>query len=176
MTHPTIRDSKLADIDAIQRIYGHHVLNGLASFEETVPTTEELARRRLDVLGRGMPYLVAEFQGSVVGYSYVAPYRARPAYRYAVENSVYIESGLIRRGIGQALLGALITHCEAGPWRQMVAVIGDSANQASLGLHARAGFRIVGTFEAVGFKFGRWVDSVLMQRALGDGAGRAPDH
>ncbi len=169
-----IRDSSDEDMPHVQRIYAHHVLNGLASFEEEAPSRDELARRRADVLGRGLPYLAAEWEGKVVGYSYAAPYRARPAYRYTVENSVYVDHALARRGIGLALLGALTARCAAGPWRQMVAVIGDSANAALIRLHERAGFRMVGTFTSVGFKFGRWVDSVLMQRALGGGDATSP--
>jgi L-amino acid N-acyltransferase YncA len=161
-----VRDARDEDIAAIQAIYAHHVLHGTASFEEEAPSLEEITRRRADVLARGMPYLVAELRGRVVGYSYVSPYRARPAYRFSIENSVYVEHGLVRGGVGRALLAALIERCEQGPWRQMIAVIGDSANAASIGLHASLGFRDVGTFTDVGFKFGRWLDSVLMQRAL----------
>jgi L-amino acid N-acyltransferase YncA len=150
-------------------IYAHHVLNGLASFEEEAPSEEELAHRRSDVLGCGLSYLVAELNGTVVGYSYASPYRARHAYRYTVENSVYVERGMLGRGIGSRLLSALIARCEAGPWRQMIAIIGNSTNIPSIRLHERAGFRMVGTFTSVGFKLGRWVDSVLMQRELGAG-------
>jgi phosphinothricin acetyltransferase len=162
-----VRDATAADIPAIQRIYAHHVLHGLASFEETPPSVEEMAARRAAAIERGLPYLVAEFGGAVAGYSYATPYRPRPAYRYTVENSVYVDAARHRCGIGRALLAALIERCEAGPWRQMVAVIGDSANAASIGLHERLGFRRVGTLDAVGFKLGRWVDSVLMQREIG---------
>jgi L-amino acid N-acyltransferase YncA len=172
-----IRDSTEADLAAIQRIYAHHVLHGLASFEEEVPTVVELARRRADVLARGLPHLVAERDGAVVGYSYASPYRARAAYRFSIEDSVYVVEGLSGRGIGRALLTALIAKCEAGGWRQMVAIIGDSGNAGSIALHERLGFRMVGTFRAIGFKHGRWVDSVLMQRALGVGdtvPGRMP--
>jgi phosphinothricin acetyltransferase len=161
-----VRDARDEDIGAIQVIYAHHVLHGTASFEEEAPPVEEIARRRADVLARGMPYLVAELDGRVIGYSYASPYRARPAYRFSIENSVYVEHGRARSGAGRALLGVLIERCEQGPWRQMIAVIGDSANAASIGLHASLGFRNVGTFTDVGFKFGRWLDSVLMQRAL----------
>jgi L-amino acid N-acyltransferase YncA len=161
-----VRDARDEDIGAIQAIYAHHVLHGTASFEEEAPSVEEIARRRADVLARGMPYLVAEIDGRVVGYSYASPYRARPAYPFSIENSVYVEHGRARGGVGRALLAALIERCEQGPWRQMIAVIGDSANAASIGLHESLGFRNVGTFTDVGFKFGRWLDSVLMQRAL----------
>ena len=161
-----VRDSREADMADVQMIYAHHVLHGAASFEEEPPTLAEMQRRRAEVLGHGLPYLVAEFGGRVAGYSYASPYRARPAYRFTLENSVYVDPARPRAGIGRALLAALIARCEAGDWQQMVAVIGDSANAASIGLHAALGFRHVGTLHAVGFKFGRWIDSVLMQRAL----------
>jgi phosphinothricin acetyltransferase len=161
-----VRDSREADMADVQVIYAHHVLHGAASFEEEPPALAEMQRRRAEVLGRGLPYLVAEVGGRVAGYSYASPYRARPAYRFTIENSVYVDPARPRAGIGRALLAALISRCEAGDWQQMIAVIGDSANTASIGLHAALGFRHVGTLQAVGFKFGRWVDSVLMQRAL----------
>jgi L-amino acid N-acyltransferase YncA len=168
-----IRDSREDDVANVHAIYSHHVLHGTASFEEEPPSVDELMRRRANVLGHGLPYLVAEIDGQVVGYSYAAPYRSRSAYRFTIENSVYVDHRLSRRGVGRALLSALITRCEAGEWRQIVAVIGDSGNTASIVLHERLGFRPVGTLRAVGFKFGRWIDSVLMQRALGVGAGEA---
>jgi phosphinothricin acetyltransferase len=163
----TVRDAADADMPAIQRIYAPHVLHGLASFEETPPPVEEMAARRVAAIERGLPYLVADVGGTIAGYSYATPYRPRPAYRFTVENSVYVDAARHRCGIGRTLLAVLIARCEAGPWRQMVAVIGDSANHASIGLHERLGFRWVGTLTAVGFKFGRWVDSVLMQREIG---------
>lgn len=169
-----IRDSTDADIAAMQRIYAHHVRHGLASFEEEPPSAEEIARRRAAVLAGGYPYLVATLDGAVVGYSYAGPYRPRPAYRHTVENTVYVQEGLARQGVGRALLAALIERCEAGPWRQMIAVIGDTGNTASIRLHATLGFEVVGTLKSVGFKFGRWVDSVLMQRPLGPGDALAP--
>jgi L-amino acid N-acyltransferase YncA len=150
----------------VQAIYSFHVLHGLASFEEEPPSVDELSRRRADVLDRGLPYLVAEMAGVVVGYSYAAPYRPRPAYRFTVENSVYVDHNLRRRGAGYLLLSALIARCVERECRQMIAVIGDSENMASIALHERLGFIRIGTLRAVGFKFGRWVDSVLMQRAL----------
>jgi len=150
----------------VHAIYGFHVLHGLASFEEEPPSVDELNRRRADVLDRGLPYLVAEIGGLVVGYSYAAPYRSRPAYRFTVENSVYVDQNLRGQGVGYLLLSALISRCIACKCRQMIAVIGDSENTASIALHERLGFIRVGTLHAVGFKFGRWVDSVLMQRAL----------
>jgi len=164
-----VRDATDADLGAVQRIYAHHVVRGVASFEELSPPVSELARRRADVLARGLPYLVAEVGGAIAGYTYATPYRARSAYRHTVENSVYVAEGAGRRGIGRALLTALIARCEAGPWRQMVAVIGGSDNQPSIRLHASLGFEVVGTLRSVGFKLGRWVDSVLMQRPLGPG-------
>jgi phosphinothricin acetyltransferase len=161
-----IRESRDEDMPKVHAIYGFHVLHGLASFEEKPPGVDELSRRRADVLGRGLPYLVAEMGGGVAGYSYAAPYRSRPAYRYTVENSVYVDHNLRHRGVGHALLSTLIARCAEREFRQMIAVIGDSENTASIALHERLGFVRVGTLRAVGFKFGRWVDSVLMQRAL----------
>ena len=159
---------------AVTKIYAAHVLHGLASFEEIPPSLEEMQSRRASVLQLGLPYLVAEMDGRVVGYSYATFYRTRPAYRYTVEDSVYVEDGLNGRGIGTLLLAELIARCERGPWRQMLAVIGDSANAASIGVHAACGFLRVGTLRSVGFKFGRWVDSVFMQRPLGEGDGTRP--
>ena len=170
-----IRDSRDEDLAEIHAIYAHHVLNGLASFEEAPPTVAELAGRRASVLGLGLPYLVAEIEGRLVGYAYATRYRARSAYRYSLEDSVYVRDGCGGQGVGVALLAELIRRCEAGPWRQMVAVIGDSANEASIALHRKLGFRAVGTLDAVGFKFGRWVDSVLMQRPLGQGDHLLPE-
>jgi L-amino acid N-acyltransferase YncA len=164
-----VRDSCDEDMGSVQAIYAFHVLHGLASFEEEPPSVEELARRRADILTRGLPYLVAEREGEIVGYCYAAPYRTRAAYRFTVENSVYVDRHQSRTGVGYALLSALIARCCAGGWRQMIAVIGDSDNVASIALHQRLGFRLTGTLHAVGYKFGRWVDSVLMQRALNEG-------
>ncbi|GAB4070370.1 N-acetyltransferase [Ancylobacter sonchi] len=170
-----IRDADEADMEAVQAIYAHHVLHGLASFETTPPSTAELLVRRAAVLAAGLPYLVAEEEGRIVGYCYATAYRPRPAYRHTVEDSVYVADGLGGRGIGAALLEALIRRCEAGDWRQMLAVIGNSGNAGSIALHRRLGFETVGTLRSVGFKFGRWVDTVLMQRSLGDGALSLPD-
>jgi L-amino acid N-acyltransferase YncA len=164
-----IRDANEADMTAVQRIYAHHVLHGLASFEEVPPSVHELMSRRVSVLAAGLPYLVAEGGGEVVGYSYATGFRARSGYRYTIEDSVYVAAGLGGKGIGSALLEALICRCEAGPWRQMIAVIGDSANAGSIALHRRFGFRLVGTLGSPGLKLGRWVDVVLMQRSLGVG-------
>lgn len=170
-----VRDATEADMPAVQAIYAFHVLHGDASFEEIPPSVEEMCRRRETVLGMGLPYLVAEQDGAVVGYSYAGSYRTRPAYRYTVENSVYVASDSGRRGIGFALMRALIARCETDPWRQMIAVIGDSGNAASIALHRKLGFEHKGILRSVGYKHGRWVDSVLMQRPLGEGD-RTPPH
>jgi phosphinothricin acetyltransferase len=169
-----VRDATDADMAVITSIYAGHVLHGLASFEEVPPALDDMQARRAGVLQLGLPYLVAELNGRVVGYSYATFYRTRPAYRYPVEDSVYVEDGLHGRGIGTALLAELIARCERGPWRQMLAVIGDSANTGSIALHRRMGFTPAGNLVAVGFKFGRWVDSVFMQRALGAGDSNQP--
>jgi len=166
MSSVTVRDAAEADLPAIQAIYAHHVLHGLASFEEKPPAVEEIGARRATVLRLGLPYLAAELEGEVVGYSYAGTYRPRPAYRFTVENSVYVRDGLAGRGVGKALLVELIARCAAGPWQQMLAVIGDRENGPSIALHRSCGFRTIGILEAVGRKHGRWVDTVLMQRAL----------
>jgi phosphinothricin acetyltransferase len=149
-------------------------LHGLASFEEEPPTVEELERRYRDVTGRGLPYLVAEYGIDIAGYGYCAPYRARSAYRYALEDSIYIRQDMTGRGVGKRLLEELVRQSEALGYRQLVAVIGDSANTASISVHAACGFLRVGTLRSVGFKFGRWVDSVFMQRPLGPGDANPP--
>lgn len=169
-TAVVVRDAREADMSAVQNIYAHHVLHGLASFEETAPSTTEMIGRRESVLKLGLPYLVAEMDGRIVGYSYASLYRPRQAYRHTIEDSVYVQDGLAGHGVGRALLAMLIQRCETGPWRQMLAVIGDSDNVASIRLHRSLGFRQIGKLDAVGFKFGRWVDSVLMQRALASDA------
>lgn len=170
-----VRASTEADLPAIAAIYGHHVRFGLGSFEEEPPGLAELARRREEVLARRLPYLVAaDAAQTVLGYAYAAPYRARSAYRFSLEDSIYVAPAAERRGVGRALLAALIERCTALGYRQMVAVIGDSGNEASIGLHERLGFRRVGLLPAIGFKHGTWVDSVLMQRALGAGAATPP--
>ena len=161
---------------AVHAIYSHHVLKGLASFEEDPPPQEELLRRFHEVTQRGLPYVVAEFGGKIAGYGYCAPYRARAAYRYALEDSVYVRPDVQGRGVGTALLGELIGRCEALGYRQLIAVIGDSAHTASIGLHAAHGFLRVGTLRSVGCKFGRWVDSVIMQRPLGPGDATRPNN
>jgi phosphinothricin acetyltransferase len=169
-----LRPARPEDIGAIRAIYAHHVLKGLASFEEEPPSESELRRRYDDVTGRGLPYLVADFGGLVAGYAYCTLYRTRSAYRYSLEDSVYVRPDAQGRGIGKTLLGELIRRCEALGYRQMIAIIGDSANAASIGLHESEGFLRAGTLRSVGFKFGRWVDSVIMQRPLGAGDGAPP--
>lgn len=174
-THaPTVRPSRLEDLTTLQAIYAHHVRHGLGSFEEEPPDVAELACRRADALARGLPHLVADVQGDVVGFAHAGPYRGRPAYRYVVEDTVYVAPDRLGAGIGRALLSHLIAACAAEGRRQMIAVIGDSANRPSIALHTALGFRPVGLLPSVGFKFGRWVDCVLMQRALGDGDGSLP--
>ena len=169
-----LRPAADGDVARITAIYADHVLTGFASFEVTPPDSPEMARRRADVLARGLPYVVAELAGAVVGYAYAAPYRLRPAYDYTVEDSIYVDRGALGRGVGRRLLERLIADCAAGGYRQMVAVIGDSGNQASIALHEACGFARVGLLPSVGFKFGRWVDSVLMQRPLGAGDAALP--
>ncbi len=172
---PLVRAALDGDLAAVHAIYAHHVLTGTASFEEEPPAVTELERRRLAVLAAGLPYLVAELDGRVVGYSYATAYRDRSAYRFTVEDSVYVSPDCARAGVGRALLAALIERCERGPWRQMIAIIGDSGNRPSIELHRLLGFIPAGTLAAVGFKHGRWIDSVLMQRPLGAGAASLPE-
>jgi len=169
-----IRPVRPSDLATITAIYDHAVRCGTASFELDPPDESEMARRYESLYTGGYPYLVAAVDGAVAGYAYAGPYRARPAYHWSVEDSIYIAADAQGRGIGRALITRLIAEAEAGGFRQMIAVIGDSANTASIELHRRAGFRLVGTFENVGFKFGRWLDSVLMQRSLGKGATADP--
>ena len=169
-----IRPAAQHDLPAIQSIYAYHVLNGLASFEEEAPPLEEMRRRFAEVTGRGLPYLVAEDQGQILGYGYCTLYRTRSAYRFTLEDSIYVKHGMQGKGIGKAMLGELIAHCGALNYRQIIAVIGDSANAASIAVHARLGFVRAGNLRSTGYKFGRWVDSVLMQRPLGAGDGSKP--
>lgn len=151
---------------AVQAIYSHYVLHDLCSFEEEVPTVEQMQARRADVAARGLPYLVAMKDGEVAGYAYATAYRARSAYRHTVEDSVYVAQGMHGHGIGTALLRAVIERCTASGFTQMVACVGNSANLGSQRLHGSLGFEQVGVLREVGFKFGQWVDTVLMQRAL----------
>lgn len=171
----TVRDSQDADVATIQKIYSHHVLTGLGSFEETPPSLDEIARRRREILSHGLPFLVAESDGRLLGYAYTGPFRPRSAYRYSVEDSIYVAPDAQRRGIGRRMLDELLERCTKLGYRQMVAVIGDSANHASIGVHDAAGFAEVARLPAVGFKFGRWVDIVMMQRALGPGQSTLPE-
>lgn len=169
MEPPQIRPSTENDVADITRIYAHYVHHSTATFELEPPTTEEMAKRRSNILAQGLPYLVAEREKKILGYAYAGQYRPRPGYQFTIEDSLYIDPQHLRQGCGHALLSALIEICEQSPWRQMIAVIGDTANAASLRLHERHGFRSVGTLYSVGWKFNRWVDSVLMQRAMGVG-------
>ena len=171
---PSIRLSQPEDMVHISAIYAHHVRHGLASFELDPPGEAEMARRRQDVLDAGLPYLVAELDGAVAGFACAGPYRLRPAYRHTVESTVYVADWAARRGVGRKLLEALISACEAAGKRQMIAVIGDTDNAASIGLHASVGFSHAGTLKNVGYKHGRWLDCVLMQRRLGAGAETPP--
>ena len=174
MSAPSIRPATLADIPAIARIYGHAVAHGTASFELEPPGETDMAHRHQVLRDGGYPYVVADVAGTVAGYAYAGPYRARPAYRFSVEDSIYVAPDFHRRGIGARLLDRLIVACEERGYRQMIAVIGDSNQAPSIALHRAAGFQMVGTLQAVGFKFGRWLDSVLMQRTLGPGAATPP--
>jgi phosphinothricin acetyltransferase len=175
MSDPLIRSATPADLPAITAIYDQAVRFGTATFELTPPDLAEMTRRFETLTGAGFPYLVAVADRAIAGYAYAGPYRPRPAYRFTVENSIYLDPAAHRRGIGTALLGELVRQCEARGFRQMIAVIGDSANAGSIGLHRKAGFAPIGTLTDVGFKFGRWLDSVLMQRTLGDGGRTVPE-
>lgn len=172
---PQIRDATEADLPAIQAIYAHHVLTGVASFEETPPSVADLHTRLASVRSHGLPYMVAEIDGEVAGYCYATPYRPRAAYRNTIEDSIYVSDAYRGRGLGRILLEALIERCETGPWRQMVAVIADGGSGGSLSLHKQLGFELTGTLKAVGFKHGRWLDTTLMQRTLGPGDSTWPN-
>lgn len=169
-----VRTASQSDLPAITRIYGHAVVHGTASFELDPPDLDEMTKRHAAIAGAGYPYLVAADGDAVLGYAYANAYRPRPAYRFSVEDSIYVAPEAHRRGAGQALLTALIDACTALGHRQMIAVIGDSAQYASIGLHRRNGFTFCGTIHAVGYKHGRWLDGVIMQRALGPGDTTAP--
>ena len=170
----SIRPATPVDIPAITHIYAHSVNTGTASFELEPPNEAEMTRRMQALFDDGYPYLLAEIGGMIVGYAYAGSYRPRPAYRFSVEDSIYVDPTVQRRGVGRVLLEHLIQECERRGFRQMVAVIGDSAQLASIEVHRALGFRPVGSFENVGFKFGRWLDSVMMQRELGPGAKTKP--
>jgi len=171
----SIRPADLRDLAEITEIYGAAVRHGTATFELDPPDEGEMTRRYEALRCRGYPFLVGANATGILGYAYAGPYRSRPAYNWTVENSIYVNPRSHRQGIGRALLASLIEHSQAREFRQMIAIIGDSANTASIELHRAAGFRMVGTFDNVGFKFGRWLDSVLMQRPLGTGAQTPPD-
>lgn len=164
---PLIRPSTEADLPAITRIYAHHVLHGTGTFETTPPTLEEMAGRRADVLGKGLPWLVAEEAGEVIGYAYGNWFKPRPAYRFSVEDSIYLAPEAAGKGLGRALLAELLATLERSGIRKVMAVIGDSANAGSIGVHTALGFQHVGVVKACGWKFGRWLDIVLMEKPLG---------
>ncbi len=164
----------MADLPAVTEIYQHAVLYGTATFELIAPDLAEMTRRFGVLMDGGFPYLVASLEGRVVGYAYAGAYRPRPAYRFTVENSVYLQPAIHRRGIGLQLLQALIAESGRRGYRQMIAVVGDSANAGSIGVHTKCGFQMIGTHPNVGFKFGRWLDTVMMQRALGEGGATLP--
>ncbi len=170
-----LREARPGDGVGLQRIYAHHVLHGFGSFEETPPDAAEMERRRDAVQDEGLPYLVAEWAGEILGFAYAGRYRPRAAYRFTVEDSVYVAPEAMGQGLGRRLLAGVIARAEAAGMRQMIAVIGDSANLGSIRLHERLGFAQAGVFKAVGWKRERWLDSVLMQRRLGFGSSAAPE-
>lgn len=170
-----IRAATTDDAEALAAIYGHHVLHGFGTFEEEPPSAAEMDNRRAAIAARGLPYLVAEDAGRVLGFAYAGPFRPRQAYRYTLEDSVYIAPDAVGRGVGKAVLSAVIAACEALGIRQLVAVIGDSGNAASIGLHRSLGFVDAGVGRSFGWKHGRWVDIVWMQKALNGGDQTAPD-
>ena len=174
MSSLDIRTAEEADLPVITEIYEHAVRYGTATFELIPPDVPEMTRRYRALIDGGFPYFVATIDDRVVGYAYAGAYRPRPAYRFTVENSIYLQPSTQRRGIGLQLLQRLILECEARGYRQMIAVIGDSANAGSIGVHTRTGFTLIGTHPNVGFKFGRWLDTVMMQLALGEGARTLP--
>ena len=174
MSPAEIRPATEADLPFVTEIYEHAVRYGTATFELIPPDRAEMTRRVKALRDGGFPYFVGVLEGRVVGYSYAGPYRPRPAYRFTVENSVYLQPAIHRRGIGLQLLQRLITESEQRGYRQMIAVVGDSANAGSIGVHTKCGFQMIGTHPNVGFKFGRWLDTVMMQLALGDGGSTVP--
>ncbi|MEW6480018.1 GNAT family N-acetyltransferase [Hydrogenophaga bisanensis] len=169
-----IRPSRDEDLDAITRIYAHHVLHGTGTFETTPPTRDEMAGRRADVLGKGLPWLVIEVDGQVMGYAYGNWFKPRPAYRYSVEDSIYMAPESAGKGLGKLLLTELLAQCERAGVRKVMAVIGDSANAGSIGVHKALGFEQVGVVQSCGWKFGRWLDIVLMQKSIGQGDSTPP--
>ena len=175
MSPPEIRPATEADLPFITDIYEQAVRYGTATFELTPPDLAEMTRRFRALMDGGFPYLVAMLDGGVAGYAYAGPYRPRPAYRFTVENSIYLKPAIHRRGVGLKLMQALLGECEKRGYRQVIAVIGDSANAGSIGVHTRGGFKMIGTHPNVGLKFGRWLDTVMMQRDLGEGAKTVPE-
>ena len=171
----TIRPSHDQDLPAITAIYAHHVLHGTGTFETTPPTEAEMAARRFDVLARGLPWLVAEEGGRVLGFAYCQWFKPRPAYRFSAEDSIYVDPDAQGRGLGQALLAELVRQAQAVGIRKLLAVIGDSANTASIGVHRALGFTPAGAFKSCGWKFGRWLDIVLMEKSLGEGDTTPPE-
>jgi L-amino acid N-acyltransferase YncA len=174
MTSPLIRPATEADLPFVTEIYAHAVLHGTATFELDPPDLTEMTRRFRALMDGRFPYFAAEVDGRVIGYAYAGPYRPRPAYRFTVENSVYLQPAIHRRGIGLQLMQRLIAECVQRGYRQMIAVIGDSANAGSVGVHTKCGFQMIGTHPNVGLKFGRWLDTVMMQLPLGDGGTTVP--
>jgi len=170
----TLRPSASTDVPFITAIYAHHVLHGTASFETEPPSIADMQNRRADIVHRGLPYLIAERDGAVLGYAYAGPYRPRAAYWNAVEDSVYVRPDAVGQRIGRLLLTELVKRCTGLGLRQMVAVVGDSGSVASIRLHESLGFRLIGVLRAVGYKHGRWLDSLLLQRALGEGDDTPP--
>jgi phosphinothricin acetyltransferase len=170
VTAATVRAAGLADLAAVQAIYAAHVEGGTGTFEEVPPALDEIEARWRAIAERGLPYLVAEEGGEVRGFAYAGPFRPRSAYRFTVEDSIYVAPDALGGGLGSALLGRLIVACERRGMRQMIAVIGDSANTRSIRLHRRQGFVRAGTLVDAGYKFGRWLDAVFMQRTLGGGS------
>lgn len=174
-TTAIVRPSTDADMTAITRIYAHHVLNGTGTFETSPPTEAEMRTRRADVLGKNLPWLVIETNGYVSGFAYANWFKPRPAYRFSVEDSIYITHEAAGKGLGKQLLNELLLQLERRGVRKVMAVIGDSANAGSVGLHRAAGFEQAGVIESCGWKFGRWLDIVLMQKAIGEGNTTPPD-
>ena len=172
---PTIRPSTDADLPAVTALYAHHVLHGTGTFETTPPTEADMAARRADVLGKGLPYLVAEEDGRVLGFAYCQWFKPRPAYRYSAEDSIYLDPDAAGQRIGNKLLAELVKHAEAAGVRKLIAVIGDSGNVRSIGVHRAMGFRHVGTIESCGWKFGRWLDIVMMDKSIGEGSRTPPE-
>jgi L-amino acid N-acyltransferase YncA len=169
-----IRPSVAADLPALTRIYAHAVIHGTGTFELDCPDEAEMRRRRDEVLAKGLPWLVGEREGQVLGYAYANHFRPRPAYRFCVEDSIYLDPDAHRQGVGRLLLAELLAQCEARGARQMLAVIGDAANAGSIAVHRSCGFEPTGILRAAGWKFERWIDVVLMQKSLGDGSATAP--